>query len=117
MTENVASLRDAEKTYCEKLVWQGEYAGINIRVRIVQSDRDSPIETLVEKYCTCTDGVQRWFEYMGWHLAGADECSIFVEAMIDLMGRPDWDTRPRTTSVYPYKLIVQVCEGDNGAGG
>jgi hypothetical protein len=103
------SLRGEGQPYCEKLVWQGSFAGANVRVRIVQSMKDAPIETVVERFCVCADRVERWLEYMAWHEPGTDTrpaVSLFVEGIIDLLGRPDWDTRAKVASTYPLWLKV-----------
>jgi hypothetical protein len=107
----------------EKLVWQGEWDDERIRVRIVKRTEEAPVRTVIERFVLGTEGRAAWLELYGWSgPRGDDGCDqftkgAFIEGMIDLMGRPEWDTRRPTTSVYPYKLVVQVCKDDNGAGG
>lgn len=103
------NLRGEGHPYCEKLVWQGSFDGANVRVRIVQLEKDGEICTVVEKHGVDINDVERWFEYHSWSRPGTQTemaASVFVEGIIDLLGRPEWDTRAKANSTYPLWLKV-----------
>jgi len=109
---------EAEKTsikpqgshpYCEKLVWQGSFEGVHVRVRIVQDSEYAPIVTVIERHATTLDMVGRWFEQDCWEQPERSApWSLFVEGFIDLLGRPAWDTRAKTSSSYPVELNAGI---------
>lgn len=98
-------LRGEGHTYCEKLVWQGIVRGQRARVRIVQREAGGEVTTLTEREAPDVHDVMHWCEDGEWETPD-DPLSAFVEGIIDLLGRPEWDTRAKVTSTYPLWLKV-----------
>lgn len=98
-----------DHSYAEKLVWQGELNGVGVRVRIVQDAQDAPIETVIEKFGRTCEGIDGWIPQDVWEEPTDDHPHYyFVEGIIDLLGRPEWDTRAKVASSYPLELKVGI---------
>ncbi len=83
----------------EKVVWHGEWEGIEVRLRIVQGESDGAVETVTEMLRECADGAKHWIEHESWHEPHEQWpfiSAVLVEAFIDEVGRPLWDDRAVT---------------------